>query len=138
MSRRFALQQELREGSLDAAIIVRVFDLSAGKSQEPPFEVFDLSPHFPGGVEIILNRPPDDDGSPNVHLVVVATPTDVTDLEGYVGDGSDGYAQYRTPDASFLVPHGIWRWQARIMGVPPGDYKSQIVRRTVYPNLVLP
>lgn len=133
----FELQQELREGSIDAALIVRVYDLSAGQPQKAPFTVFDLSPHFPGGVEMIFNRPDNPDGSANAPYVVTATVTDVTTLDGYVGDGSDGYAQFRTPDATWLTPAGFWRWQARIFGVPPGDYKTQIVRRQVFANLAI-
>lgn len=135
MSGRSRIEQELRAGDIDAAIIVRVFDLSSDQPQEAPFTVFDLSPHLPNSVQIIFQPPRDDDGTINPAVTAMATATDVTTLDGYVGDGSDGYAQFRTPDAAFLTPAGKWEWQVRIFGVPPGDYKSQIVRRVVHPNL---
>lgn len=134
--RRHILTQELREAAVDAALVVRVFDLSAGQPQKAPFTVFDLSSYFTGGlVQMVFNRPDDPDGTPNAPHLVTATATTITTLDGYVGDGSDGYAQFLTPDATWLTPAGIWRWQVRISGVGAGVYKSQIVTRRVFPNL---
>jgi hypothetical protein len=123
------LQQELHVASIDVALVVRVFDLSAGAAEGPNYDPFDLSPYFPGNVKIRFKKPDD------TVVEVVAVPTTVEELEGWVGDGTDGYAEYRTPDANFLDQAGFWEWQVVIDDPTPQTFYSQIVKRKVFANL---
>lgn len=83
----------------------------------------------------------EDDGTPiNIEtastkeiVFISETGTTVTKTATFTTDGKDGAIEY-APEAGFLTPGGLWRYQGRVvMGVQ--DFKSSWRRFLVKENL---
>ena len=85
-------------------------------------------------IQILFNRP---DPASNLPLLVTATFTDVVPaLPEQVGDGTDGYIQFRTV-GGFLKVDRLWQAQG-LVALPPGSWSSQIRVFRIHPNLATP
>jgi hypothetical protein len=130
------LRREIRVGDVDTAIVVRLFDLSPNAFDPKTMKVpppLNVSGAVGNDIQLVFNRPLPASNPP---LVVTATFTDVTPiLPGQVGDGTDGYIQYRTT-AGFLNVEGLWVVQG-LVALAPGSWGSQIRSFSVHPNLAI-
>lgn len=132
------LTQQIFEGDTDTAIVIRLFDLSSNAYNPvldpcpPPLDVSGSTPLTE--LQIRFKLPavtPDVDGVVSLVGATFATAT-VPALPGFVGDGTDGYIEYRTP-GGFLIP-GRWRAQG-VISLPPGTWSSEIIEFDVSPIL---
>lgn len=131
------LRREIRVGDIDTAFVLRLFDLSpnvfdpATMKNPPPLNV---SAATGTDLQIIFNRPIPASNPP---LIVTAGFTTVSPpLPDQVGDGTDGYIEYRSV-LGFLSVAGLWQAQG-LIALPPGTWSSQIISFTVHPNLETP
>jgi len=126
------IEAQLHVGAIGAAIVIRVHDLNPGSPKTQPYQAFDLSPFFSGGTVDMLFQSP-----AGVSKSLTATAATITTLPGYVGDGTDGYAQAIVPNAAFLDTDG--RWQIQLKAVAGAEtIWFPVVTRLVYGNLAAP
>ena len=131
------LRREIRVGDVDTALVVRLFDLSPNvfdpaEQKDPP--PLDVSAAVGPDIQILFNRP---DPANNPPILVTATFTDVSPpLPDQVGDGTDGYIQFRST-SGFLNIDGLWQLQGLTV-IAPGNWSSQIRTFRVHPNLETP
>ena len=133
------LEPRIHVEDTDTALVLRLFDLSTNAYNplvDPCPPPLDVSAAVPG-VDLMMRieKPGDQPGDPPIVQTVAATFASATvpPLPGWVGDGTDGYIEYRTP-AGFLDRAGRWRRQG-VISLAPGQWSSEIVEFDVYPIL---
>lgn len=134
------LRPEIKVGNVDVALILRLFDLSTNAYNPlvdpcaPPLDVSAATP----GVDLLMRieKPGDLPEDPPIVQTVAATfaTATVPPLPGFVGDGSDGYIEFRTP-TGFLDRDGRWRREG-VVNLAPGTWSSEIIEFEVFPILV--
>lgn len=131
------LEPKIHVGDTDTALILRLFDLSTNAYNplvDPCPPPLDVSAAVPG-VDLLIRveKPGDNPGDAPIAQTVAATfaTATVPALPGYVGDGSDGYIEYRTA-VGFLDRAGRWRLQG-VVSISPGAWSSEIVDFDVHP-----
>lgn len=132
------LSRRLHVGDTDTALVLRLFDLSDGvwdpivDPYPPPLDVSAAVI----GVDLVMRfeRPGDEIGDAPIVTDEVATfLTMPSGLPGAVGDGTDGYIEFRSPPG-FLDRPGRWRREG-IVQLSPGTWASEIVEFQVHQTL---
>ncbi len=123
------LEPQIKVGDVDTALVLRLFDLSTNAYNPlvdacpPPLDVSS------GSVVLTMriSKPGDEPDDPDIVQTVVATYATATvpALPGFVGDGTDGYIEFRTP-SGFLDRAGRWRREG-VVNLPPGTWSSEII-----------
>ncbi len=127
------------KGDTDTALVLRLFDLSTNAYNPlvdpcpPPLDVSGATPLV--DLQMRIEKPGDaPDDPPIVQIVAAAYATaTVPPLPGFVGDGTDGYIEFRTP-SGFLDRTGRWRRQG-VVSLAPGTWSSEIIDFDVHPIL---
>lgn len=133
------LEAKIFVGDTDTALILRLFDLSSNAydpAVDPVPPPLDVSAATPGAdLTMRFAKPGDNPGDPPIIVDVPATfaTATVPALPGYVGDGSDGYIEYRTT-SGFLDRAGRWRREGLIT-LTPGAWASEIIDFEVFETL---
>lgn len=131
------LKAKIKKGDVDTALVLRLFDLSTNAYNPlvdpcaPPLDVSTI----PNGLAIRFEKPGDEPGDPPTVTTETATFASATTpaLPGFVGDGTDGYIEFRTP-SGFLDRAGRWRREG-VVSLPPGTWSSEIIDFDVHPIL---
>ncbi len=129
-----ALEPVIKVGDVGTALLLRLFDLGSDAYDplvDPSPPPFDIS----AATELLMrfSKPADTPGDPPIVVEKTATFATVTGLPGYVGDGTDGYVEYRT-EVDFLDREGRWRREAKVT-LPSGAVTSETVDFEVRPVL---
>lgn len=129
-----ALQPVIKVGDVNTALLLRLFDLGSD-AFDPLVNPTPIPLDISAATSMVMRfvKP---GATPDADPVVVdktATFATVVGLPGFVGDGTDGYVEYRT-EADFLDRAGLWRREARIT-LPTGFVSSEIVDFVVVATL---
>ena len=133
------LEATIRKDDEDTALVLRLFDLSTNAYnplEDPCPPPLDLSGATPAtDLSMRIEKPGVSPGDPPIVQTVVVTfaTATVPPLPGFVGDGTDGYIEFRTP-AGFLDRTGRWRRQG-VVNLAPGTWSSEIIDFDVHPIL---
>ncbi len=133
------LTPKIHQGDIDTALILRLFDLSTNAYNPlvdptpPPLDISGATPLV--DIQMRIEKPGDANDAPPIIQVVAATfaTATVPPLPGFVGDGTDGYIEFRTP-AGFLDRTGRWRRQG-VVSLAPGTWSSETIDFDVHPIL---
>ena len=132
------LERRIHVGDIDTALVLRLFDLSDGVYNPlidpcpPPLDVSGAG--GPGELVMRFEKPGDNPGDDPIVSDEVATFLTVpSGLPGAVGDGTDGYIEFRTP-LGFLDRAGRWRREGFVQ-LSPGTWASEIIEFEVHETL---
>lgn len=133
------LEPRIFVGDTDTALVLRIFDLSSNAFNRlvdpcpPPLDLSAATPLV--DLQMRISKPPDVPGGPRIVQDVAASfaTATVPPLPGFVGDGTDGYIEFRTP-SGFLDRAGRWRREGLIT-LTPGSWASEIIDFDVFATL---
>jgi len=128
------LTKKIHVGDVDTAFVIRFFDLSDDAWNplvDPCPPVLDISGATEGTeLKLRFSKPGDEPGDARITTEVPATFASATGLPGYVGDGTDGYAEYRNP-SGFIDRAVLWSYEGWVQ-LGTGQHTSEKIDFMVY------